>query len=47
MAAVADQRNRNAKAFINNITPEMENDWWESVRKLAQGYEVLAKIVHT
>jgi hypothetical protein len=45
-AAVADQRNLNAKASITNITPEMENDWWESVRKLAQGYDVLAKIVH-
>jgi hypothetical protein len=45
-AEVADQRNLHAKASITNITPEMENDWWKSVRKLGQAYDVLAKIVN-
>jgi hypothetical protein len=45
-AVVADQRNLNAKASMTNITPEMETDQRESVRKLAQAYDVLAKMLH-
>jgi hypothetical protein len=43
----ADQRILNAKASITNIGTEVENDHWESVRKLAQAHDVSAKMVHT
>jgi hypothetical protein len=45
--AASDQRNLNAKASVPNITAEVENDQWESVRKFAQANDVLAKMDHT
>jgi hypothetical protein len=45
--AVADPRNLHSKAFITNITAEVENDQRESVMKLAQAHEMLAKIITT
>jgi hypothetical protein len=45
--AVADQRHRNAKVSITDITTEGENDLWESVRKLAQAHGVWTKMIHT
>ncbi len=41
--AVAEQRNLNAKASITNIAMEVENDWRENVRKLAQAHGVSVK----
>ncbi len=34
MAAAADQRHLDAKISIANIIAKVENDWWESARKL-------------
>ncbi len=45
-AAAADQRNLTAKPIIANIAAKVENDWRESVRKLAQAQDVLVKTVH-
>jgi hypothetical protein len=45
-AATADQRNLTAKPSIADIATEEENDWRESVRKLAQAHDVLVKTVH-
>jgi hypothetical protein len=42
-AAAADQRNLTAKAFIADIAAEVENDWRESVMKLAQAHDVSNK----
>ncbi len=39
-----DQRNLNAKASITVI--KVENDQWDSVRKLTQALDVTAKMVH-
>jgi hypothetical protein len=47
VAAAADQRNPDAEAFIAHIPSEVENDQRESVKKLAQTYDVSAKMVHT
>ncbi len=43
---VADQIHLNAKAFIADIAPDVENDWRKSVRKLAQAYDMPTKTVH-
>ncbi len=40
LAEAANQRFLNAKASIADITTEVENDRWESVRKLAQAPDV-------
>jgi hypothetical protein len=45
-AAVADQRNLTARALILVSAPEVEKDRRESVRKLAQACEVLARTVY-
>jgi hypothetical protein len=29
------------KASITDIRAKVENDWWDSVRKLSQNYDVL------
>jgi hypothetical protein len=43
----ANQRHLNAKVSPNaNIAVKVENDWQESVRKLAQAHDVSIKIVH-
>jgi hypothetical protein len=39
-AAAAYQRSLNAKASIADIRAEVENDRWESVRKLSQTHDV-------
>jgi hypothetical protein len=39
-AAAANQRSLNAKASIADITAEVENDQWESVKKLAQAHDI-------
>jgi hypothetical protein len=39
-AAAAKQRSLNAKPSIADITTEVENDQWESVRKLAQARDI-------
>jgi hypothetical protein len=44
--AAADQRQLYAKAFIANITTEMENYRQENVRKLALARGVRTKTVH-
>jgi hypothetical protein len=44
-AAVADLRHLNAKVSIAKITAEVENDWQESARKLAQAHGVLTNTV--
>jgi hypothetical protein len=44
---VANPRNLSAKASITDITAEVENDQQESVMKLAQAHEMLAKIIHS
>ncbi len=46
MAAAADQRNLNTKAFIVNMAAKFENDRRENVRKLAQALDVSAKTVY-
>ncbi len=46
MAAAANQRSLNAKASIADITTEVENDQWESVRKLAQAHDISTQTVH-
>ncbi len=42
----AEQRNLNAKASIADITSEVENDYWEIVRKLAQAQRMSTNMVH-
>ncbi len=44
--AAADQRNLTVMVSIDGITAEVENDHQESVMKLAQAHDVLAKMVH-
>ncbi len=44
--AVADLRNLNAKDSITVIIAEVENQR-ESVMKLAQAHEMLAKMIHS
>ncbi len=44
--AVADQRNLNAKASLADIAAEVENNWRESVMKLALAHEISAKMIH-
>jgi hypothetical protein len=46
-AAAADQRNRITKASIADTAAEVENDWRENVRKLAQAHDVTARTVYT
>ncbi len=41
LVAAANQQSLNAKASIIDITAEVENDWWESIRKLAQAHDIL------
>ncbi len=41
----SDQRHLNAEACTADIAAEMENDHWESVRKLAQSHDVSTKTV--
>ncbi len=36
VAAAADQRHLDAKVSIANIVAQVENDWWESARKLSK-----------
>jgi hypothetical protein len=43
---VADQSNLTATVSIADIAAETENDWWESVRKLAQAHDMSAETVH-
>ncbi len=45
-AAAANQRSLNAKASIADITAKVENDQWESVRKLAQARDISTLTVH-
>ncbi len=45
-AAVADQRKLTARALITDSAAEVENDWPESVRKLAQAHDVSARTVY-
>ncbi len=40
LLAAANQRSLNAKASIADITAEVENDQWESVRKLTQDHDI-------
>ncbi len=40
----ADQRNLKTKASIADMATELENDWWEKVRKLSQAHDVSAKM---
>ncbi len=42
-----DQRNLTAKTSFADIATEVENDGQESVRKLVQAHDVVAKMVHT
>jgi hypothetical protein len=44
--AAADQRKLTAKALIACSTTEVENDWRESVRKLAQAHDVSARMIY-
>ncbi len=46
LAAVADQRNLTVKASVANVASEVENDQQESVMKLSQAHDLLAKTVH-
>ncbi len=46
MAAAADQRNLITKASIADIAAQGENDQQENVRKLAQAYDVSARMVY-
>ncbi len=41
-----DQRNLTAKAYSTSMAAKVENDHRESVMKLTQGHDVLAKTVH-
>ncbi len=43
---MADQRNLTAKAAITDIAAKVENDHRESLRKLAQAYDMSARTVH-
>jgi hypothetical protein len=43
---VADQRNLTVKASVANVASEVENDQQESVMKLSQAHDLLAKTVH-
>jgi hypothetical protein len=45
--AAADQRNLISKAFIADMAAEVENNQWESVRKLAQSPDVSVRTVYT
>ncbi len=47
MVAAADRRNFNTKASIANMAAELENDWQENVRKLAQALDVSSTTVYT
>jgi hypothetical protein len=40
LVAAANQMHLNAKASITDITAEVENDWEESVRQLAEAHDV-------
>jgi hypothetical protein len=46
VAAVADQRNLNAKDSITDITAVVENDRQENVMKLTQAHEMSANMIH-
>ncbi len=41
--AAADQRNLITKSYIADMAAEVENDWRENVRKLAQAHDVSAR----
>jgi hypothetical protein len=41
-----DQRKFTARALFADGTAEVENDWRESVRKLAQAHDVTARMVY-
>jgi hypothetical protein len=41
LMAAANQRSLNAKASITDIRAKVENDRWDSVRKLSQNHDVL------
>ncbi len=43
---MANQRSLNAKASITDTRAKVENDWWDSVRKLSQNHDVLTETVH-
>ncbi len=43
--AAADQRKLTARALIADSAAEVENDWRESVKKLAQAHDVSARMV--
>jgi predicted Zn-dependent protease len=43
---VVNQRHLNAKASVADITIEVENDQWETARKLAQAPSLASKTVH-
>jgi hypothetical protein len=45
-AAAKDHRKFTANASIADMAAEIENDRWESVRKLAQNHDVSARMVH-
>jgi hypothetical protein len=44
--AAADQRKFTSRALFADGTTEVENDWQESVRKLAQAHDVMARTVY-
>ncbi len=44
--AAADQRKLTARALIADNAVEVENDWRESVRKLAQAHDMSARTVY-
>jgi hypothetical protein len=44
--AAADQRKLTARALITDSAAEVENDWPEIVRKLAQAHDVSARTVY-
>jgi hypothetical protein len=44
--AAADQRHLTVKASIANISTKVENDQWETVRKLTKAQGVSTKMVH-
>jgi hypothetical protein len=46
VVAAANQRNLTSKASIFDMAAKVENDRQESVKKLAQAHDVLAKTVH-
>ncbi len=43
---MSEKRHQKAKVSIIEIAAEVENDWWESARKLAQAHGVLNKTIH-